>query len=97
MFVTMTCLNGYFDDPALDSLEESLMKATGGGIAVWASSPMTIPNEQAMVNQALLRLLFNPDQRLTIGEAVRIAKQATTSRDVRLSWILLGDPATKLR
>jgi hypothetical protein len=73
------------------------MKAAGGGIAVWASSGMTMPDEQAVINQALYRLLFDPDQRLTIGEAVRIAKQATLIRDVRRTWILLGDPATKLR
>jgi hypothetical protein len=34
MFVMMTCLNGYFQDPALDSLAESLLKAQGGAVAV---------------------------------------------------------------
>ena len=39
MFVMMTCLNGYFQDPVLDSLAESLLKAEhGGAVAVWASS-----------------------------------------------------------
>ena len=38
----MTCLNGYFQDPAMDSLAEALMKSEkGGAIAVWASSGMT--------------------------------------------------------
>jgi hypothetical protein len=41
VFVLMTCLNGYFDDPGLDSLGESLLKAEqGGAVAVWASSGM---------------------------------------------------------
>jgi len=35
MFVMMTCLNGYFQDAALDSLAESLLKADGGAVAVW--------------------------------------------------------------
>ncbi len=43
VFVMMTCLNGYFDDPALESLAESLLKAErGGAVAVWSSSGMTI-------------------------------------------------------
>lgn len=58
MFVMMTCLNGYFHDPALDSLGESLMKAErGGAVAVWASSGMTLPADQALLNQELYRLL----------------------------------------
>ena len=97
MFVMMTCLNGYFNDPALDSLGESLMKAEGGSVAVWASSGMTMPGEQAVVNQELYRLLFNQDQRLTIGEAAMRARRATNSLDVRRTWILFGDPTTKLK
>jgi Peptidase family C25 len=44
LFITMTCLNGYYQDPVLDGLAESLMKANrGGAVAVWASSGMTMP------------------------------------------------------
>jgi hypothetical protein len=97
-FVMMTCLNGYFHDPALDSLGESLLKAQhGGAVAVWASSGMTMPVEQALVNQELSRLLFSREQVLTIGEAAMKAKSVTTSGDVRRTWVLLGDPAMKLR
>jgi len=38
LFVLMNCLNGYFDDPVLDSLAEAMMKAPeGGAVAVSAS------------------------------------------------------------
>ena len=38
----MTCLNGYFHDPAFESLAQALMSAEGGGaVAVWAPSGMT--------------------------------------------------------
>lgn len=51
-FVMMTCLNGYFDDPALSSLAEALMKTgTGGAVAVWASSGMTTADEQALMDR----------------------------------------------
>ena len=40
MFIMMTCLNGYFDDPVLDSLAESLPKANGGGSGVRVGGAM---------------------------------------------------------
>ncbi|HEY0100496.1 MAG TPA: C25 family cysteine peptidase, partial [Pyrinomonadaceae bacterium] len=97
LFVMMTCLNGYYQDPALDSLSESLLKAReGGAIAVWASSGMTVPNEQEKVNRELYRQLFGA-QGLTLGEAIGRAKQATEDNNVRRTWILFGDPTLKLR
>jgi hypothetical protein len=98
MFVMMTCLNGYFHDPSLDSLGESLIKAErGGAIAVWASSGMTMPSDQALINKELYRLLFNRDSALSLGEAVMRAKSSSPDADVRRTWILLGDPAIVLR
>ena len=97
MFVMMTCLNGLFNDPALDSLGESFLKAEGGGIVVWASSGMTLPHEQALMNQELYRLLFNGSTAMTIGEAVMRAKTGSINADARRTWILLGDPSMKLR
>ncbi|HKQ06744.1 MAG TPA: C25 family cysteine peptidase [Blastocatellia bacterium] len=97
LFVMMTCLNGYFIDPALDSLGGSLLKAErGGAVAVWASSGITGPADQAQMNQQLYRLLFG-DAGLRMGEAVTKAKAAISDRDVRRTWILLGDPTMKLR
>ena len=97
VYVTMTCLNGYFMDASLDSLAESLMKADkGGAVAVWASSGMTKPDAQAAMNQQLFRLLFNQSPG-TIGEATVKAKSAVHDSDVRRTWILFGDPTMKLR
>jgi hypothetical protein len=97
-FTLMTCLNGYGFDPVLDSLAESLIKAEGGAIAVWSSSGMTYPDEQAAMNQALYGLLFGEDARQkTIGEIVVRAKEATSNSDIRRTWVLIGDPTTKIR
>ncbi len=101
LFVMMTCLNAYFQDPGLDSLAESLLKAEhGGAIAVWASSGMTMPDGQAVLNQQLFSLIFGrriEGQPLTLGEAAAMAKAAVTDNDVRCTWIVLGDPATRLK
>jgi hypothetical protein len=98
LYVMMTCLNGYFHDAQLDSLAESLMKAQqGGAIAVWASSGMTGPGDQAPIDLELFRRLFDPSSSLTLGEATARAKAASKNKDVRMTWILFGDPTTRLR
>jgi hypothetical protein len=98
LFVMMTCLNGYFQEPVLDSLAESLLKSEqGGAIAVWASTGMTTPDEQAAINQQLYRLLFAQGQTLPLGEMIRRVKASTGDADIRQSWVLLGDPTLRLR
>jgi hypothetical protein len=101
MFLLITCLNGYFQDPALDSLAESLMKTEHGGAgAVWASSGMCGADEQLVMNLELFRLMFNggsSGELLTLGEAVLKAKAVTVESDVRKTYVLFGDPSSRLR
>jgi hypothetical protein len=95
--VSMTCLNGFFQDPASESMAETFLKAArGGAVGVWASSGLTSPPEQLPLDLKLIQLLFN-GQGLTIGEAVALSKQTVINMDVRKTWILFGDPTTKLR
>ena len=95
--VGMTCLNGFFQTPYVESLAEALLKAeNGGAVAVWTSSGLTDPAEQSLMNKGLMRLLFNGEG-LTLGEATATAKAATTDQDVRRTWILFGDPTTRLK
>jgi hypothetical protein len=49
-----------------------------------------------MMDKELVRLLFNGES-LTLGEAVQRAKAATSDGDVRRTWILFGDPTTRLK
>ena len=98
VFLMMTCLNGYFQDPALDSLAESLLKVDrGGAVAVWASSGMTQADGQALMNQQLYRLLLASSPTILLGDAVLRAKAAVADTDVRKSWILFADPTMKVR
>jgi hypothetical protein len=97
LFVTMTRLNAYFQDVGTNSLAEALMKAeNGGAVAVWVSSGASEPDGQSLMSQQLYRLLFGGGQAITIGEAAAKAKTAVGSRDIRRSWVLFGDPATRL-
>src|SRR6185436_778059 len=99
VFVMMTCLNGYFHDAATDSLAEALVKAeNGGAVAVWASSGMTMPAAQTVINKEFYQAVFAGNTNaMTIGEATRRAKLAAKDSDIRLTWILLGDPTMRLK
>ncbi|MCX8036112.1 MAG: C25 family cysteine peptidase, partial [Candidatus Sumerlaeia bacterium] len=97
LVVSMTCLNGYLQDPRNDCLAKALMNARrGGAVAVWASSGMTGPSAQAELNKAFVRALFGPEPP-TIGQAAMRAKRAVTLPDIRRTWILFGDPAMRLK
>jgi hypothetical protein len=95
--VGMTCLTGLFHDVYYETLAESFLKArNGGAVAVWASSGLTEPDKQAVMNKEMIKLLFNGEG-LTIGEAVKRAKASTSDQDIRRTWILFGDPTTRLK
>jgi hypothetical protein len=100
--LAITCLNGYFQDPVLESLAESLIKAErGGAVAVWASSGMCDSRPQALVDQEMFRVIFagggSSGGALTLGEAVMMAKRSTSDGDVRLTYILFGDPTSRIK
>jgi hypothetical protein len=101
LFLSITCLNGYFQDVALESLAESLLKAErGGAVAVWASSGLCEVVPQAALNQAMFKILLGGEgtgEPLTLGEATLRAKSAVNDIDVRRTYILFGDPSTRLR
>ena len=74
------------------------MKAErGGAVAAWASSGMRLPMEQSEINRELYRLLFGQGEALRLGEAVMRAKAKAADRDIRRTWILLGDPAIRIK
>jgi signal peptidase I len=92
--VAMTCLNGFFHDVFSVSLAETLQTASqGGAVAVWASSGLTDAQAQAPMNHALMQQL---EKGLTLGEMTAQAKAAASDPDVRHTWILFGDPTTRL-
>jgi len=98
LFFAITCLNGYYQDPLLDSLAESLVKAEhGGAAAVWASSGQCAADSQLLMGLELFRLIFRNSDSLTMGEAALKAKLVINDPDVRWTYILFGDPAMRLR
>jgi len=101
LFVLMTCLNGEFQHPELNTLATGLMNAQeGGAVAVWASSGLTEPPPQAIMNRQFYDLLFRLDrqgQGPRLGDATMRAKSAIDDPDIRRTWILFGDPSMRLK
>ena len=96
-FVFMTCLNGYFIDPTLNALAEALVKAPGGGVAVFSSTGTTTPGPQESANQALFSALFRGPTAPRLGDAVVASLSAAGDEEVRTTWTLLGDPTLVVR
>lgn len=97
IFTMLTCLNGYFVQPT-DSLSEILMKnPNGGAVSAWASSGLTTPDIQEIMATRFFNQI-NVGNLTRLGDLIKDAKTTINSgRDVRLSWILLGDPAMKVK
>ncbi len=94
-FVLMTCLNGYYQDPALDGLGEALLRADGGAVGVYASTGMTYVNQQRALTVSFHRALFDGAPR--VGDAALAASRSSRAEDVVATWVLLGDPTMRLR
>jgi len=89
IYVSMNCLNGFFQDVYTESLAETLTKAPhGGAVAAWASSTLTSFDQQGALDQAFVGRLT----RTSLGEAAIAAKRAITDIDAQRTWILFGDP-----
>jgi Peptidase family C25 len=98
VFTLLTCLNGYFLRADADSLSERLIKApNGGAVSVWASSGETTPDVQEVMATRFYNQL-NVGNMNRIGDLIKDAKaNLIGGRDVRLSWVLIGDPAMRMK
>ncbi|HUP62168.1 MAG TPA: C25 family cysteine peptidase [Thermoanaerobaculia bacterium] len=95
LVLAMTCLNGYFHDLFTDSLAEALMRSeNGGAIAVWASSALSDPVAQASAGRAFLQTALTAPR---IGDAFIAAQRSAAMAEIRTTFVLFGDPATRLK
>jgi hypothetical protein len=98
LFTMVTCLNGMFHTFESSSLAEALTEnPNGGAVASWASTGKTFPDVQdMMINRFFLKLADRTIPRL--GDLSNDAKRSFWgSRDVKLSWVIIGDPMLRLR
>ncbi|PYS88112.1 MAG: hypothetical protein DMF62_10625 [Acidobacteria bacterium] len=98
LFTMLTCLNGYFLSLNGISLAETLLAYdNGGAVAVWASSGETTPDVQEVMGRRFFRKI-GEGSIPRLGDLVKDAKSIIPGgADVRLSFVLLGDPMLKVR
>ena len=100
IFLSLSCLNGYFirPEPGTDSLSEVLLKASNGGaVAVWSSTGETTPDVQEEMGQRFYSQLGSSTTMTRMGDFMLDAKTAIPGGpDVRLTFSLLGDPMLKI-
>lgn len=97
LFTMLTCLNGYFVGNQNDSFSEALVKSDHGAVAAWASAGLTTPD----IQEVMAKRFFNKIGDGSIprmGDLIKDAKSVIPGgTDVRLSWVLIGDPMLKVR
>ncbi len=99
LFTMVTCLNGQFHTFSQgSSLAELLTEnPNGGAVASWASTGKTTADVQdRLINRFFLKLSDGSIPRL--GNLVIDAKGSFQGgRDVKLSWVIIGDPMLRVR
>ncbi|HEY1908499.1 MAG TPA: C25 family cysteine peptidase, partial [Myxococcaceae bacterium] len=94
LWVHMTCLTGFFQDPSRQSLAVATLLSPGGGAwGAWGSTSMTYPTEHPALNRALVKALLVEGK--TLGEATREAMAGLTDQELTGTFVLLGDPSAR--
>jgi hypothetical protein len=94
LWIHMTCLTGFFQDPRRQSLAvATLLGSSGGAWGAWGSTSMTYPTDHPALNRALVKALLLEGK--TLGEATREALDGVSDADLRSTFVLLGDPSAR--
>jgi hypothetical protein len=93
-FYFASCTVGRFDDSDYECIAEEMVRIRQGAIGTMGAhaGSNTATNQPIGIN--LFRLFTNPDTNLTMGECYHIAKHSSGGVSI---YLLLGDPATKVR
>ena len=100
--LAMTCYTSDFSDPAGDTLDETLLRRTGGGaVATWGPTTLGLSLGHNVLHQEFFDAVFKEDI-TELGAATEEAKLALFALgnpyylDLLNTFILFGDPAMDL-
>ncbi|HBB90724.1 MAG TPA: hypothetical protein DC042_03170 [Bacteroidales bacterium] len=100
LFITATCEFSRFDDSTTVSAGEwVLLNPTGGGIALFSTSRLVYSSPNFILNREFYNCAFKRHEdgsRYTLGDIMRITKNAVGEEQNKLNFTLLGDPALVL-
>jgi hypothetical protein len=103
--LSMTCLTGAFAQPNVSgtTIDERLVLAQGGAVAVWSSAGASVaPGQRALLRGFYGGLWLAPREQGRIGDLIQagyLDLLGTTDccRDMLRTFLLLGDPLTPVR
>ncbi|HLE14822.1 MAG TPA: C25 family cysteine peptidase, partial [Anaerolineales bacterium] len=101
VLLEMTCFTGSFQVPGFKTLDESLLRQPGGGVAAaWGSTGLGVLTGHRWLAEGFIARLYG-DPNATIGEAalagkLNLAKDGSFYDDLIDTFTLLGDPAMQV-
>ena len=100
LIMTATCEFSRFDDPSLVSAGEwVLLNPNGGGIGLFSTTRLVYSSPNYILNREFYNYAFTRDEtgkRPTLGDVMRLTKNAVGDEQNKLNFTLLGDPALTL-
>ena len=98
LFITATCDFSVYDDPdEITAGEVLITNPNGGAIALVTTSRLVFSSSNRIINNSYIEnLLPIAGSVPTIGEALRLAKNAIPQNANNRKFTLLGDPCTRL-
>ncbi|MCK5824530.1 MAG: type IX secretion system sortase PorU [Ichthyobacteriaceae bacterium] len=98
LFITITCEFSRYDNPDIkySGGDKLLSYAYGGGIGLISTTRKIGPTAGGALHKSVLEHLFTSEEKKTIGEALRLAKNAQLAYSSRRTISYLGDPALML-
>ena len=98
--ITASCEISRFDEPGIMSLGEKLfLQKDGGAIALFSATRTVYATSNDVLNSRVFDYLFEKDKTgapLTVGEALRQAKNSMGDEQNKRKFALLGNPALQL-
>lgn len=96
-----TCSFSHFDGGNSSAAEEAVLNPIGGAIGVMSACRTVYATQNAVINRNFCDTLFGHKDpfhyEMTIGEAAATAKNMTGRDENKMAYVLIGDPALRLR
>ncbi len=100
IFMTATCEFSRFDNHENTSAGELvILNPNGGGIALYTTTRLVYSSPNYTLNRNFYNYVFEKDHKgkvRSLGDIIRLAKNASGTENNKRNFTLLGDPALKL-
>lgn len=101
LWMFASCSFAHFDGLNTSAAEEAVLNPNGGALAVCSANRTVYAMPNATLNRHVCDSLFAHRDPFTyphrIGDAIRLGKRSCGSDENKMSYVLLGDPASSLK